>query len=402
MLDLSPSLLLGLVVAGALHVFLPKGMIRRGLNRPNLMSVLRSVLIGVPMPLCSCGVIPTAISLKKEGASKGAATAFLISTPQTGVDSILVSAAFLGWPFAVFKVAAAFVTGLIGGVLANRFGGQENEEAVRMEYQAGFEKGAHDNRLIEVIRYALFDLLAMIDLWIVVGVLVAAAITTAVPLEFLHGIPWIQGLAGMLVMLALAIPLYVCTTGSVPIAASLIAAGMPVGTALVFLMAGPATNVATIGAVYRGLGWRILTVYLGTVIIMSVVFGLGFDFVLSDKPQITSGHEHGFRWIGTVSSAVLMGLLVYLLMLRVRKRVQRIGLQTRDDTVDMTLEVEGMSCQHCVTNVKRALESFDEVEEATPDLSSGIVQIQGRELDASALSKAVELAGYRVKRSLSP
>lgn len=402
MLDLSPSLLLGLVIAGVLHVFIPTGMIRRGLNEPNITSVLRSVLIGVPMPLCSCGVIPTAISLNNKGASRGATTAFLISTPQTGVDSVLVSAVFLGWPFAIFKVVAAFVTGLIGGVLANRFGGLANEEATRLEDQAVSEGEVYDSRMIEVFRYAIFDLLAMIDLWIIVGVLVAAAISTAIPLEFLHGIPWTQGFAGMLFVLALAIPLYVCTTGSVPIAASLIAAGMPMGTALVFLMAGPATNVATIGAVYKGLGARVLTIYLGTVIIMSVGFGLGFDFVLSDKPKIASGHEHGFAWIGMVSSVVLISLLVYLLGRRVWNWVQKVRLQLGDDNVDMTLEVEGMSCQHCVANVKRTLESLEEVEAARPDLSSGMVQIQGRDLDANALSKAVESAGYRVKRSLLP
>ncbi len=118
-LDLSPSLLLGLLLAGMLHVYLPKGLIHRGMSRPNLTSALRASLVGVPMPLCSCGVVPAALALKNEGASKGATTSFLISTPQTGVDSLLVSASFLGWPFALFKLAAAFLTGLIGGSLVN-------------------------------------------------------------------------------------------------------------------------------------------------------------------------------------------------------------------------------------------------------------------------------------------
>lgn len=120
LLELSPSLLFGLLIAGFIHVYLPAGFIHRRLHRPDMASVAKAALIGVPLPLCSCGVIPTALGLRKEGASPGATTSFMISTPQTGVDSILVSAAFLGWPFALFKLVAAFMTGLIGGALVNR------------------------------------------------------------------------------------------------------------------------------------------------------------------------------------------------------------------------------------------------------------------------------------------
>ncbi len=401
MQELSPSLLFGLVIAGAMHVFLPKGMVQQGLNRSDMKSVLRSVLIGVPLPLCSCGVIPTAIGLRKQGASKGATTAFLISTPQTGVDSLFVSAAFLGWPFAIFKVVAAFVTGLVGGLLANRLSGSTSEIERMVEVEV-----AHDpfdgNRFAEVFRYAVFDLLAMIDLWIILGIVVAATISTLIPLEFLSEVSWIQGIGGMLLVLLIAIPLYVCTTGSVPIAASLIAMGMPMGAALVFLMAGPATNVATIGAVYRGLGWRILMVYLGTVVTMSLVLGLSFDFVLGSVQQNTAGHSHESSWLGMVSSLVLSGLLIYLLTGRIARWLRKADLQIGGDDVEMILEVEGMTCPHCVANVKRALESIDEVVEAQPDLASGRVQISGQDLDSESLTKAVEIAGYRVKSCLVP
>jgi uncharacterized membrane protein YraQ (UPF0718 family)/copper chaperone CopZ len=396
LLDLSPALLVGLLLAGLLHEFLPRGLIRRRLSASNMGSVFRAVMIGVPMPLCSCGVVPTAIALKNDGASKGATTAFLISTPQTGVDSILVSASFLGWPFAIFKVIAAFVTGLIGGALVNRLT-HDDVESVQPDPQFD-EASSHGARyrVIAVLRYAIYDLLAAIDLWILVGILIAAAISIAFPPDYLNQVSWAQGFGGMLLVLAVSLPLYVCTTGSVPIAASLITAGMPLGSALVFLMAGPATNVATIGAVYRALGAKVLSLYLAVVVFMSIALGLGFDFLLGDVQQISAHQHHEVSWISTVSAWLLCGLLIYLSALRLKRRWQSRTTVNVDEGVDLTLTVEGMSCQHCVSNVKHTLEFFDEVKEATPELSSGLVRIKGQHLDANALAAAVERAGYRV------
>jgi uncharacterized membrane protein YraQ (UPF0718 family)/copper chaperone CopZ len=397
MLDLSPSLLLGLFIAGLMHVYLPRGFVHRGLNRPDMRSVARASLIGVPLPLCSCGVIPTALGLRREGASKGATTAFLISTPQTGVDSILVSAAFLGWPFALFKVVAAFVTGLTGGGLVNRFtasagGGGDSPPGDGGDPSARGGLGG-------ALRYALFDLLAAIDLWVIAGVLVAALITALVPTDLLVEHGWIQGIWGMLLVLAIAIPLYVCTTGSVPIAASLIAAGMPTGTALVFLMAGPATNVATLGAVYRVLGARVLTLYLAVVVVMSVLLGLTFDSLLATPPAPVPDHQHGVDWVATLSAVFLTLLLGFLLLRRLHAWVRSTrppdrGIAGAEGM--LTLAVEGMSCGHCVANVKQALEGLEAVEEAEPDLSSGLVRVRGTRLDVEALEAAVEQAGYRV------
>jgi uncharacterized protein len=395
MLDLSPSLLLGLFIAGLMHVYLPKGFVRRGLNRPDLRSAARASLIGVPLPLCSCGVIPTALGLHKEGASKGATTAFMISTPQTGVDSLLVSASFLGWPFALFKLVAAFVTGLIGGGLVNRFTSPDDNFQKEPDL-SGEESGAGGMR--GVLRYGVFDLLAAIDLWILAGVLAAALIATFIPPDYLAGQTWAQGIAGMLLVLAISIPLYVCTTGSVPIAASLIAAGMPAGTALVFLMAGPATNVATLGALYRALGTRVLAIYLGTVILMSILLGLGFDSLLQNIEPAAQSHDHGLDWIATGSALLLSGLIAFLTLLRLKARFQ-VRHAGDGQAPDLMLLVEGMSCQHCVVSVKKTLEGFDAVTEATPDLSSGLVQVRGSHLDASALVQAVEKAGFHASRT---
>jgi uncharacterized membrane protein YraQ (UPF0718 family)/copper chaperone CopZ len=395
LLDLSPALLVGLLLAGIMRVYVPDRLIRAHMSLPNLGSVVRAALVGVPMPLCSCGVIPTAMGLRNQGAAKGATTSFMISTPQTGVDSILVVGSFLGWPFAAFKVVAAFVTGVIGGALVNRF--TPHDAAPADDSEQGDHWRAGGNRLAAALRYALFDILAAIDLWLVFGILLAAAITTALPPDYLAGLTWTQGLGGMLLVLAIALPLYVCTTGSVPIAASLIAAGMPAGSALVFLMAGPATNIATIGAVYRTLGMRVLLIYLGTVIVSSIAFGMTFDFLLGQTAQSATAHAHEDRaWWEIGAALLLIGLMAFLLARRAWLRTAFHREAAQKGPAGLTLQVEGMTCQHCVANVKNALESLDRVEQVSADLGSGLVQVRGDHLQRDELSEIVSRAGYRV------
>ncbi len=397
MLDLSPSLLLGLLIAGLLHVFLPRGLIRQRLSGSGTRNVFEAVLIGVPMPLCSCGVVPTAMGLKHQGASSGAATGFLISTPQTGVDSVLVSASFLGWPFALFKVVAAFVTGMIGGILVNVTEPRSRPDAAE---QLPAAKPPIENRFKEIFRYSIFEILGSIDIWIVIGVLVSVAITLALPAGYLAEVGWIQGIGGMGLVLAIALPLYVCTTGSVPIAASLIAAGMPVGSALVFLMAGPATNAATMGAVLRTFGWRVLGIYLGTTAALSIVFGLLFDFVLSGSGAAGPvTHEHGVDWLAVGSAVALLALLGFLLGRRIVGRIKRWGNGGELDPLENAMKVNGMTCAHCEANVKQALEAVPGVDEALPDREAGVVVIKGEAVDRSALVEAVEKAGFQVAES---
>jgi uncharacterized membrane protein YraQ (UPF0718 family) len=315
LLDLSSWLIIGMAVAGILHVILPERFIRRHLGSRSVGSLVKAAVVGVPMPLCSCGVIPTAIGLKEDGASDGAAVSFLISTPQTGVDSILVSATFLGWPFAVFKVAAAFVTGIIGGLFVNLA-----PAAAAPAHESGSAEScaAHPrvNPLREFFHFAFVRLLGGIYLWIILGVAASALIGVIVPDDFFKGVWWMQGLGGMLVMLVIALPMYVCSTGSVPIAASLIAAGMPAGAALVFLMAGPATNVATLGAVLKKFGGRVLAIYLGTVVVMSIGLGLLFDFLLEGARGGNESMMHTLPDPVQFAAAVLLLHLIGAFLIR--------------------------------------------------------------------------------------
>lgn len=405
LVDLSPSLLLGLLLAGLLHAYLPRGLVERRLRAGSFRSVLEAVLLGVPLPLCSCGVVPAALGLRREGASLGATTGFLISTPQTGVDSVLVSAAFLGWPFALFKVAAALVTGLVGGVLVN-LGVQERAPARATAALAPLPpvQGA---RLVRAGSYALFELFAAIDLWIIAGVVISAALSVWVPAGSLAGEAWVQGLWGMILVLALSLPLYICSTGSVPIAAALIAAGMPAGSALVFLMAGPATNAATLGAVGRTLGARVLAIYLGVVALSSLALGVLFDFVIgpTGEGQATS-HAHHLEdgaaggWLGPASAGLVLALLGLLSVRRAlrwrRSRRERLAAARGEggSGMDRTIRVEGMTCHNCVAHVRRALESIPGIRAASPELRTGRVLLEGEPVPVETLREVLRAAGY--------
>lgn len=389
-LELSPPLLGGLIFAGLIHLIIPAGFIHRTLSNRGIGSVFKSVMVGVPMPLCSCGVVPTALGLRKEGASNGATTAFLISTPQTGVDSVLVSANFLGWPFAIFKVVSAFITGMIGGLIAEY---ADKPSSIAEQPNQNFEQTPRT--FSEFWHYTVVDLYGAIDKWIYIGVLLAALITALTPENYFSDMALAQGFSGMLLMLVISIPLYVCATGSVPIAASLVVAGMPLGTAVIFLMAGPATNVATIGAIYRTLGFRLLMVYLATLISMSIIFALLFEAMFSEQVAVAL-HQHSNNLLGIVSTIVLGLVTAWLFFYRSRQK--KIRLQHFvENNMGITLNVEGMSCQHCVANVKKSVEALDGVSEATPDLDSGKVLIDGDNLDNESIKKAITDAGYMVK-----
>ena len=388
-LNLALPLLLGIAIAGIIHVILPMGFVHRNLGGHGLASIIKATLIGVPMPLCSCGVVPTAIGLKQDGASNGASTSFLISTPQTGVDSILVSASFLGWPFAIFKLAAASVTGIIGGKLVDIF---DKKQTYKYTQNTGIDnKRSYKSKIIEAIRFGLFELLGMIYGWIILGIAIAALITIIIPPGTLSDIGWITGVGGMFLMLLIALPLYVCATASVPIAASLIAAGMPAGAALVFLMAGPASNIATVGAILRAFGGRILAIYLTTVAIFSMLFGILFNSVINTKQAIIIHHNPENGWLSLVSGIVLIGLFIYLSIHDLKKKYQKKPSLKKD--MGIKLNIIGMTCQHCATNVTNALKNVTGVNSVNVNLEENTAVVDG-DVETEKLIESVKKIGY--------
>ncbi|MCD4748973.1 MAG: SO_0444 family Cu/Zn efflux transporter [Thermoanaerobaculales bacterium] len=302
--EMAPYLLLGFFIAGLLSVVVSPEWIERHLGRGGFAQVVKASLFGVPLPLCSCAVLPVAASLRRHGAGKGATTAFLLSTPQTGVDSIAATWALLGPVVAVIRPLAAFVTGLLGGAVAQAvdrnddLGLMESHHAASASGDCCSSDKDSEATLIKVLRYGFLTLPRDIGRAIIVGLLLSGIIAAFLEPHALEGILG-EGVLPYLVAMAVGVPLYVCATASTPIAASLIGAGLSPGAALVFLISGPATNFAALTTLLRVLGRRTSGVYLATVIVGSLATGLLVDAVLDAESLalpalsvMSTAHEH--------------------------------------------------------------------------------------------------------------
>ena len=389
LLELAPWLLLGAVAAGLMHGLVPRDLIQRHLTGRG--GVIKAVLLGVPLPLCSCGVIPAGIGLKKDGASNGAAVGFLTATPQTGVDSVLVSASFLGWPFALAKVGAAVVTGIASGLLTDAV--SADSQGAEEADEGGCGSNPSDQGDVsagDMVEHGV-DLIRMIWGWLVFGVLLSAALTTLLPSEALAG--WSSaGVVGAFALaLLVSLPMYVCATASVPIAASLVAAGMPIGAAMVFLMAGPATNVATLGAVYRAFGSRVVGVYLGTIVIGSVAFGLLYESMFGSVVLGGSQEHEHMAWWAVLSAGLLVVMFLFFALDDLWRWSRRymVSAQVQQHTVS----VQGMTCGGCASRLERHLLQVDGVEAVTISLEEKAATVSGQ-VDVEVIRGAVEQAGF--------
>jgi uncharacterized membrane protein YraQ (UPF0718 family) len=343
--QMSPYLLFGFFVAGLLSVLVSQRMVERHLGGHGLLPVLKASLFGIPLPLCSCGVIPVSMSLRKHGASKGATISFLLSTPQTGVDSILVTYSLLGPVFAIFRPLIALATGLVGGVLVNLFGpSPEDREQKTEKGEQPTENGTASNlksegpgdcccchhtvtparKLLNGLHYGLVSLPRDIGKPLLVGLVIAALISIIVPNDFFAGRLG-QGLPAMLVMMAIGIPLYVCASASVPVAAALILKGLSPGAALVFLMTGPATNAAGLATIWNQLGRRTAILYLLTVAACALAGGFLLDAVLPRIELSATSHIHNMAptLLQHVCAIVLLALLGYALVMPLLHQLRR-------------------------------------------------------------------------------
>ena len=278
--EMSPYLLFGFLVAGILSVLISQSFVERHLGGKGIWPLIKASLFGVPLPLCSCGVIPVSMSLRKHGASKGATISFLLSTPQTGVDSIFVTLSLLGPLFAIFRPLVAFVTGVIGGGLVNVFGEHRNDKGQQPQECTEQCCSEHkNNKIVTALKYGFVTLPRDIGQAMLVGLLIAAVISALVPdgyfAEHLG-----TGIFAMVVMMFLGIPVYVCATASIPIAAALILKGLTPGAAIVFLMTGPATNAASFVTIWQTLGHRTAITYIITVAGCALLSGILLDYIV--------------------------------------------------------------------------------------------------------------------------
>lgn len=450
---MSPYLLLGFGLAGLMHAFIPNHYFADYLSQRNLRSVVYATLFGIPLPLCSCGVIPTAMSLRREGASQGAVTAFLVATPQTGIDSIIATYSLMGWPFALIRPFAAIVTALFAGTLTHLW--TENAEPAAAATPAPHHHHGQPRsfaaKMREAAGYAYVEMMGDIGKWLAIGLVVAALITAFVPAEafaVFQGNTW----ASMLLVLCIAVPMYLCATGSIPIAVALMMKGLTPGAALVLLMAGPACNVASLLVVRKVLGGKTLAAYLVSIIMGAVGFGALIDHLqfsgqadfLSELSGATACcHDDGAWWMWA-STVVLILLLLNALLL------PRLGLgwgkahghchcheqgephhdcgcghqehhdcgcghhehhgcgcghqecgcgpadaEAENDNApaDVHLTVRGMTCSHCAATVEKTLRSVDGVADVEVHQASGRVIVRGT-ADAETLMQAIDSIGF--------
>jgi len=326
--DLSNAMALyiifGLAFAGVMHELVPETLVTKHLGRESISSVIKSTIFGIPLPVCSCGVIPLATSIKKSGASKGATLSFLISTPITGVDSILATYGMFGWIFTIYRIITSMVIAMIAGILTNIYDKEiVPEEEVEEKSDSSccssacssFPKEKQKFSFIKAMKYAYVTLLGDIAKALFWGLIIGALITIAIP-QNLSNILTEYSWVSYIIAIAIAVPMYVCATASLPIAAGLMLSGVSAGAAFVFLSAGPATNTVTIGVVKKMLGTKSLYIYLGTIIFGSIIFGLGLDFVF-DINSIDAASlihiEEDAGLLEIVSSLVLWSLMLYFI-----------------------------------------------------------------------------------------
>jgi len=398
-MEMAPWLLLGFLFAGILKAWFPEHKVKRYLGRGNRYGVLNASIFGVPLPLCSCGVIPAGMSLYQNGAGKGATTSFMISTPQTGVDSIMATYSLLGLPFAIIRPIVALFTGVIGGSLSNFFDRKEKRtQALETENQTPERKGFSE-RIITVFRYGFIEMIQSIGKWLLIGLAFAALLAVVIPDDFFSGQAG-RGITGMLLILAASVPLYVCATGSIPIAAVLMLKGVSPGAALVFLMAGPATNIATISVIAKQMGRKSLAIYLATIIGGAVLSGLLIDAFLPASwflnPLADAGHHHeSGNIIATIAGVIMMALILNAFILSLLSKRKKIPQMDKDQIIQ--IKVEGMTCMHCKAAVEKELSQVEGINSVEANHQSGVVSLDGKVDSWEKVEAVIRKAGYVFK-----
>ena len=393
--EVSIYLLFGFVVAGILHVLFPESIIRRHLGRDSFGSVIKSTLFGIPIPLCSCGVVPVAASLRNSGASKGATVSFLISTPQIGADSFMITYSLLGWIFGLFRIAASLITAMAAGIIVNVIGNRDARQLPVMPNAVNEE--TFRQRLQSIFSYVEYELLGSIANALIIGLVIAGMISAYIPDGFFERHLGSHFMS-MVLMLIAGIPMYVCASASTPIAASLIMKGMSPGAALVFLLTGPATNAITVSTVIKSVGKTAAFIYLAAIASVSLALGqllnvltaaYGFDSII-----LVHQHEILPGWLkigGTVTLTLMLGWYYV--------KIKLLGPLNRKNGMppQITLDVQGMTCMHCAGNVQKAIESVPGTSNVSVDMNGNKVLFDMEEKDdVEKVKAAITSAGYQV------
>lgn len=400
--EMAPFLILGMLVSGLISVFIDNSIIFKHIGSKNFVSIFKATLMGIPLPLCSCGVIPVAATLKDSGASKGATTSFLVSTPQTGVDSIFLTYGMLGPVFALFRPLAAFISGLFCGLAVNSIDDEMHHHSYDENYIKK-EKGNLIQTIKSGIQYGFVTMPADIVVPMFQGLFIAAAISLFLPPEFLASFINSDSFFMYLIMLVVSLPFYVCATASIPIAVALFSKGVSAGAIFVFLMAGPATNASSIAVIKNIMGKKILFFYLALISFSAVFFGLVFDFFfeinMGDILRNSHHHHHNEGFFSMITMLFFIVIMANAYKSKFQNTVDnlsKINSNSKITTQTISFNVKGMTCSHCKESVESAIKSFDDALDTSIDLSTGKVIIVGTKLNEKVIKQKIENKGFSI------
>ena len=386
---MAPFLMLGFLISGILFLITSKEMVARNIGKPGLLSILKASILGVPMPLCSCGVIPVSSSLYNRGASKASTLSFLISTPQTGVDSIFITYSMLGLPFAICRPIIALITGTIGGLIT------EMLTEADVQSQSKIDHTHSKKTILDGFKYALFILPKDIAWPLIKGILLAGLVTLILPNNFFSDYG-LTGIIGLVAIALVSIPMYTCATASVPFAAALMHAGAEPGVAFVFLMAGPATNVATITVIKKILGQKVVTIYLGVIFVGSITFGLLINkFIDISTIPVINAHVHNMNHLDLISILSSLALFV-LCTIAIFNLFKKSDISNLVSNGDLSLVVKGITCNHCKETVHEAIINCEGVDKTNIDLASGNVEIYGKNINSKKIIDSITNVGFSI------
>ncbi len=394
--SMSAYLLLGFALAGFLKLLLPEKKLQAWLSRDNLASVVKAALIGAPLPICSCGVIPLSAHLRQSGVGRAATVSFLGSTPTSGVDSFFATYSMLGLPFALIRLMSSFIVGIFAGILSLIFNKEKQSPPIVFQgrlNQSGNE--SHSSVLAKIrgaLQYGFFDLIGSVSKWILLGVTLGGVIAWALPPSFIEqflGSLWLS----YLIMLVIGTPIYVCSIGAIPIATALVMKGLSPGAALIFLIAGPATSMATIAFLWGQLGFKSLFLYILAIIIVSLGFGVGLDYG-GAYFGYNATHMHTdllpFYW--NLFFTVVLGGLMFWNMIQTIFLRKRVSSEFNDGHKVMVI-VPDMTCSQCQAKLEGAFSKNSQIKAARFNLEKKTIEIES-ELSASTIHDLIKAAGY--------
>lgn len=388
-LIVSPWLILGLFIAGLIHSFIGEEFIRTHLGGSGFLPILKATIFGIPLPVCSCSVIPIAAGLRKDGASKASTMSFLVSTPTTGIDSIFVTYAFMGGVFAIARPLSALFAGLLIGMLVY-ITEKKSNPPIAQKYKHG--RHLHLSLIVRLKSTFIYgfkvlpqDMSRTLLLGIVVGGILSAVIPVDFAKEYLS-----NPLIAYPLMIAISIPIYVCAVGSVPIATALLMKGLMPGAALAFLIAGPATNTITMGFVAKKLGKRVFVLYLVSITVVAIISGMIIDAVLPGitGKQIVVRGRHLPYLVQVVASVILSVILLLNLFHKKDKGVK----------MDYKFHVPDMYCKHCQMTIEQALKEIPGVEKVVVSIDDKSVNVDGN-VNKKIIIKKIEDVGYTVENT---